>query len=111
MRENAWIYLYGFGLGCNTMEGREHKHQRIAKYAENTTVQNRWPLIFRHEFIQLVHLRENGFDKKRYCTRANSYVPTPGADSCSFCGMSTTDDCKICDSHYMKTVISAIDSF
>ena len=38
---------YGFCLGCNTMEGREQK-QKISKYAENTTVQNRWPVIFRH---------------------------------------------------------------
>ena len=39
---------YNLGLGCNTMEGREQKHQSIAKYAENTTFQNRWSLIFRH---------------------------------------------------------------
>ena len=32
---------YGFGLGRNTMEGREQKHQMIAKYSENTTRQNR----------------------------------------------------------------------
>ena len=32
---------YGFGLGCNTMEGRKQKHQMIAKYSENTTPQNR----------------------------------------------------------------------
>ena len=32
---------YGFGLGCNTMEGREQKHQMIAKYSKNTTPQNR----------------------------------------------------------------------
>ena len=30
---------YGFGLGCNAMESREQKHQKISKYAENTTVQ------------------------------------------------------------------------
>ena len=32
---------YGFGLGCNTLEDREQKHQIIAKYSENTTPQNR----------------------------------------------------------------------
>ena len=46
---------YGFGLGCNTMEGSEQK-QKISKYAENTSFQNRWPMIFQHEF----NLRENG---------------------------------------------------
>ena len=57
---------YGFGLGVNSMEGREQKHQSIKKYSHNTTVQNRWPLIFRHEYIQLVHLRENGYDDVKY---------------------------------------------
>ena len=58
---NITLAEYGFGLGCNTMEGREQKHQRIVKYAENTTFQNRWPQIFRHEFVQLIYLREQGY--------------------------------------------------
>ena len=45
---------YGLGLGCNTMEGREQKYQCIAKYAENSTHQNRWDYIFLHKFMQLV---------------------------------------------------------
>ena len=57
---------YGLGLGCNTMEGREQKHQCIAMYSENSTYQNRWTYIFMHEFMQLIHLRENGHDKRRY---------------------------------------------
>ena len=28
-----------FGLGRNTVEEREQKHQKISKYAENTTIQ------------------------------------------------------------------------
>ena len=31
---------YPFRLGYNTMEGTKEKHQKISKYAENTTVQN-----------------------------------------------------------------------
>ena len=45
------------------MEGRERKHQIIKKYS-NT--KDRWPHIFRHEFIQLVYLCEHGFDLNRY---------------------------------------------
>ena len=37
-----------FGLGINTMEGREQKHQMIMKYSENSTYQERWQFIFRH---------------------------------------------------------------
>ena len=47
---------YACRLGCNTMEGREQKHQKISKYAENPTEQNRWPMKFQHEFILLIHL-------------------------------------------------------
>ena len=53
---------YSLGLGCNTMDGREQKYQVIEKYSHNTTFQNSWPKIFRHEFIQLVCLMENGYD-------------------------------------------------
>ena len=53
---------YNLGLGCNSMEAREQKHQRVEKYSQNTTVQCRWPMIFRHKYIQLIYLREKGYD-------------------------------------------------
>ena len=39
---HAQLYFNDFnlGLGSNTMEGREQKHQAISKYAHNTTFQN-----------------------------------------------------------------------
>ena len=76
---------YNLGLGCNTMEGREQKHQSIAKYAENTTFQNRWSLIFRHEFIQLIYLRENGFDNVNYRKKVIPYVSEHCYSNCSNC--------------------------
>ena len=45
------LKTYGFGLGINTMEGREQKHQQIKKYADNSTVQFRWQYVFRHEYV------------------------------------------------------------
>ena len=60
---------YKFGLGCNTMEGREQKHQILVKNAENTTCQNMWPMIFRHKYIQLIYLRANGYDNCKYIKR------------------------------------------
>jgi len=65
---------YSFGFGCNTMEGRVQKHQAISKYAHNTTYQHRWPLIFRHEYIHLVYLRENGFDHVKYNKKHIPYI-------------------------------------
>ena len=66
---------YGFGLGCNTLEGREQKHQVIAKYSENTTPQNRWSMIFQHEYLHLIYLRLNGYDDIKYLKKTTSYTP------------------------------------
>ena len=70
--------LYGLGLGINSMEALEQKHQKIKKYAENTTFQNKWPMIFRHEFLREIFLRENGFDELRYKKRQNKYARYSG---------------------------------
>ena len=87
---------YGFGLGVNSMEGREQKHQSIQKYSHNTTVQNRWPLIFRHEYIQLVHLRENGYDDVKYNTRVKSYIPHAEENSCLKCFLVKEEGKDVC---------------
>ena len=39
---------YGLGLGINTIEGSEQKHNASKKYSHNTTFQNWWPMIFCH---------------------------------------------------------------
>ena len=90
------------GLGVFTMEGREQKHQQIKKYAHNSTVQQRWSYIFRHEFIQLIYLRENGFDLKCYRKRDTSYLPDVSNGNCD-CSLKLKNDgkCSICDSQIM----------
>ena len=99
---------YNMGLGCNTMEGREQKHQAITRYAENTTFQNRWPLIFRHEYIQLIHLRENGFDKLNHIKRTKPYVPVLN-NGCTNCAMIISDGkCFLCDTKFQKKVEESI---
>ena len=111
---NITLQEYGFGLGCNTMEGREQKHQRIKKYADNTTYQCRWPLIFRHEFIQLIHLRESGFDTLNYRKRGSKYLPDRIKGSCDNCfsfSLMKQNVCKVCDSTYMAKVLSDLRKF
>ena len=102
---------YGLGLGVNCMEGREQKHQAIAKYLNNTTAQNRWPLIFRHEYIQLIHLRENGFDEKNYSKRAKSYIPTSENYSCAICYhvRSDIENCYFCENPIIKNILLRIE--
>ena len=51
----------GFGLGLNSMQGREAKQVKLAKYVKHTSnVKNsmRWSIVFRHEFVCLIWLRE-----------------------------------------------------
>lgn len=91
------------------MEGREQKYQRIAKYADNTTYQNCWPLIFRHEFIQLIHLRENGYDKINYISKRAPYVPEKRDDHCEQCILKLElEKCPVCDSKYMKKICAPL---
>ena len=104
---------YGLGLGCNTMEGREQKHQIIKKYAENTLYQNKWPMIFRHEFVQLLLLRENGFDNERYAKQRISYIPKHDRDCCEICRSKLffnekTETCKYCDNPFFQEVVLAV---
>lgn len=87
----------GLGLGANSMEGREQKHQVIKKYMKNTTVQQRWEYVFRHEFISTVYLRENGFDDLGYCKKTISYHPIVTNNHCR-CGLLLNENlCEICD--------------
>ena len=51
----------GFGLGLNSMQGREAKHIKLAAYVQNTCNINknqRWWMVFRHEYVSMVWLRE-----------------------------------------------------
>ena len=96
---------YGFGLGCNTMEGREQKHQMIPKYSENTTPQDRWSMIFRHEYLQLIYLRLNGYDDIKYLKKTISYIPKDDAVlSCEICStnIDSGSKCLLCDDPLMK---------
>lgn len=93
---------YGQGLGTVTMEGREAKHIALKKLSENTTFQRRWPEIFKHEFVMLIWLPEQGFQPNAYKHSA-VYIPSrvfedpkycycnlekrdPGDSKCTFCG-------------------------
>ena len=92
------------------MEGREQKHQKISKYAENTTIQNRWPMIFRHEFIQLVYLRENGYNIN-YKKKSTNYIPMSRESSCSYCHLefkSGNSQCVLCNSDFMAEIMKCV---
>ena len=62
------------GLLTVTMEGREAKHTALQKLSRNTTYQQRWYEIFRHESIMLIWLPEQNHDP---C----SYTPSNAANT------------------------------
>lgn len=56
-----YVCKFGFALGLDSMQGREAKHVKLAKYAENTCnvrKSTRWWTVFHHEFVSLWWLRE-----------------------------------------------------
>ena len=101
-----------FRLGCSTMEGREQKHQKVSKYAENTTIQNRWSIIFRHEIIQLVYLRENGYDNINDKTKSSNYILMSRESACSYCHLEFKPSnglCALCKSNFMTEIIKCVE--
>ena len=104
---------YAFRLGYNTMEGREQKHQKISKYAENTTVQNRWPMIFRHEFILLIHLRENRYHSVQYINKSAKYMPVPEKNECEQCFSEFQPHstlCPLCKNDFLKEILRVMEN-
>ena len=99
---------YGVGLGINTMEGREQKHQQIEKYSKKAIYQERWKFMFRHEFIQVIYLRENGFDTNNYRKRNSKYIPEREEGHCICSLKLVNENCPICDSEGMKKVLDAL---
>ena len=66
---------YNQGLGLVTMEGHEAKHIYLKKLSENTTYQDRWDDIFKHEFIMLIWLPEQGIKHSDSSSKNVAYIP------------------------------------
>ena len=114
----------GYGLGLNSMQGREAKHVKLAKYVGNTCNARkslRWWTVFRHEFVSMVWLREKDPYSIAYrCEKRNisdSYIPKRVRDCDDrfcHCGLSkkTTGNqgCEICTSDVMKAIKQTVAS-
>jgi len=101
---------YGFGLALNSMEGRECKHTSISRYSTNTTVQNRWQQIFMHEYITLIWLREQGYNRTTPKTSSGStYIPKRATNNDNYCGCglnksSNLQLCQYCSHPYRQKI-------
>ena len=114
----------GYGLGLNSMQGREAKHVKFAKYVENTCNARkslRWWTVFRHEFVCMIWLREQDPYSIAYrCEKRNisdSHIPKRVHD-CNdrfcHCGLSKTTTayhgCEICTSDPIKGIKQCVAS-
>lgn len=105
---------YGQGLGTVTMEGREAKHIALKKLSENTTFQRRWPEIFKHEFVMLIWLSEQGFEPNTYKHNA-VYIPCRvfDDDRYCYCNLEKADPreskCTFCGDPLMDMIQKSID--
>ena len=77
----------------------------IKRYAHTALYTDRWDYIFRHEYIQLIYLREKGFDQVRYCSKRNVYIPAVEEGKCD-CSLELVDSkCIVCDSSLMSSIL------
>lgn len=105
---------YGQGLGIVTMEGREAKHIALKKLSENTFYKRRWYEIFKHEFVMLVWLPEQGFNLSTYKHTA-VYIPDRVFSDPRFCycnlekASPTDEKCAFCGDPIMKFIQQSVE--
>lgn len=105
---------YGQGLGIVTMEGREAKHIALKKLSENTFYKRRWYEIFKHEFVMLVWLPEQGFNLTTYKHTA-VYIPDRVFSDPRFCycnlekASPTDEKCTFCGDPIMKFIQQSVE--
>lgn len=119
---NLLLEELGFGLGLNSMQGREAKHVKLAKYVENTCnvkKSMRWWIVFRHEFVCLLWLREmdpySVIYRQEKKKGSESYIPKrvkDHDDRFCYCGLPklnvADEGCTICKDNLMKLVKQSV---
>ena len=102
----------GMGLGINTMEGREAKHVTLAKFTRNTQFSNRWAQVFKHEYVSLFWLRENGGDETVHKETTGLYVPkrcsTPQFCTCGEPKQVTEMKCGFCSDPLREIICQCV---
>lgn len=115
----------GFGLGLNSMQGREAKHTKLSCYSKNTTSGKslRWWQIMKHDFMESIWLRmkqPKEISYRRGCVVADvpspvekeMYIPswTNSEDYC-YCGLPyrspATTDCEVCNTDTFRLIKSS----
>ena len=101
---------YGVGLSINSMEGREAKHQAIARYAQNSTFNTCWQQVFCHEFVALIWLQEKGHNLTNTTSSKETYIPNRVSEpNFCYCGMPATNTmCKYCSHRFRSDIVKSV---
>ena len=103
---------FGSGLGMNTMQGREAKHQKLANYAEFALPKERWEKVFLHEHMSLIWLRQQNPHLVKYSKSKLQYIPKRCYDrEFCFCGLPKQQGetgCKHCQSPLMAEIAACV---
>ena len=110
-----WMFdKYGTGLGINTMQGREAKHVQIASYAKNSLFKERWPQVFRHDYISKLWLPIHQPSLLTYHQAKDSLIPrrviTDPQHHC-YCGFTKAEGnekCCYCGHPFMAEVTRSV---
>ena len=106
--------IYKQGLLTVTMEGREAKHIALQRLSVNTTYQQRWQEIFRHEFVMLIWLPEQGYEPCSYAPSKSVYIPPLVFDDSSncYCGLQKADptdtSCYFCSDNIFSLIHASV---
>ena len=99
----------GVGLGINSMQGRQSKHQQLASFASFSLVKHRWAKVFRHEHMSDFWIRQQNPFHDTYKKCKDTYVPkrcsTEGYCSCGM-PLSTATACMYCSCEISRKIIT-----
>lgn len=94
-------HKFGCGLGLNSAQGREAKHQHVKNFVKHSTIKDRWQKVFLHDFIETVYLplRAGAKSPHQSSVQFNGKAP----ESCDRCGNKVTP-CRFC-THPVRALI------
>jgi len=104
----------GVGLGINTMQGREAKHQKLKHYADFSLPNDRWAKVFLHEHMSLIWLRQQNPHLVKYSKSKLQYILDKCyQDSFCFCGLPKAEHeagCQYCQSTLMTAIAASVEA-
>lgn len=86
----------------------------MKRLSENTSYQRRWVDIFKHEFIMMVWLPEQGFIPSENKAQNAAYIPSRVFDDPAYCycglqkACSTDEKCTFCSDPVMRLIEKSV---